>query len=287
MIYRFIREHAVEFRVETMCRILKVSRSGYHRWLYRRLSKRKQDDAIIKEQILRIYRESRKTYGSPRIHRQLAIQGYPCGKKRVERLMREAGLQAIHKRRYKVTTDSAHSLPVAGNLLNRNFSASRPNLTWVADITYISTGEGWLYLATVMDLYSRKIVGWSMKDRLTQGLVIEALDMAIKQRRPGRGLVIHSDRGSQYAAYDYQRYLWKRGIICSMSRKGDCWDNAVMESFFHTIKTELINRRRYISRASACRDVFEYIEAFYNRQRLHSSIGYNSPENYERQRRVA
>lgn len=196
-------------------------------------------------------------------------------------------MRAIQKRKYKATTDSKHNLPVAGNYLNRDFHARNLNIAWASDITYIYTEEGWLYLAAIMDLYSRKIVGWAMRERLTKELVIEALDMALKQRRPGRGLIIHSDRGSQYASYAYQRMLWRNGIICSMSRRGDCWDNAVMESFFHTLKTELVYQRRYETRSQARRDIFEYLEVFYNRIRLHSSIGYTSPENYEKQRKVA
>jgi transposase InsO family protein len=176
---------------------------------------------------------------------------------------------------------------VAENLLNRNFSASSPNMSWVSDITYISTNEGWLYLAAIMDLYSRKIVGWSMQKYLRRELVEEALNMAITNRHPGRGLIIHSDRGSQYASLEYQQQLWRHGIICSMSRKGDCWDNAPMESFFHTLKTELVYHHRYESRAEARRDIFEYIEVFYNRLRLHSAIGYESPENYERRSKSA
>ena len=287
MIYRFIREHTAEFRVETMCRVFNASRSGYYRWLHRGAGKRQKQDEIIKNKIRVIYQQSRRTYGSPRIHRQLSMQGIRCGKKRVERLMKEEGLRAIQKRKYKVTTDSKHNLPVASNHLNRNFCAENPNMAWVSDITYIYTQEGWLYLAAIMDLYSRKIVGWAMKERLAQELVIEALDMALKQRRPGRGLIIHSDRGSQYASNAYQQMLWHNGIVCSMSRKGDCWDNAVMESFFHTLKTELIFHRHYQTRSQARRDIFEYIEVFYNRVRLHSAIGYASPENYEKQRKVA
>ena len=287
MIYRFIREHTVEFRVETMCRVLKVSRTAYYHWLIVPISQRRIQDEVIKERIVKIYNERRKTYGSPRIHRKLDKQGIHCGRKRVERLMKEAGIQGIQKRKFKVTTDSRHNLPVAENLLNRNFSASSPNMSWVSDITYISTNEGWLYLAAIMDLYSRKIVGWSMQKYLRRELVEEALNMAITNRHLGRGLIIHSDRGSQYASLEYQQQLWRHGIICSMSRKGDCRDNAPMESFFHTLKTELVYHHRYESRAEARRDIFEYIEVFYNRLRLHSAIGYESSENYERRSKSA
>lgn len=287
MIYRFIREYTGKFRVETMCRVLKVSRTAYYYWLIRPISQHKKQDKVLKEQILKIYRENRRTYGSPRIHRQLDKQGIHCGRKRVDRLMKEAGIQGIQKRKFKVTTDSKHNLPVAENLLNRNFNAGSANEKWTSDITYVATNEGWLYLAAIMDLCSRKIVGWSMQKYLTRQLVIEALDMAVTNRHPGRGLIIHSDRGSQYASHDYQQQLWLHGIICSMSRKGECWDNAPMESFFHTLKTELVYHRHYENRAEARRDIFEYIEVFYNRIRLHSAIGYESPEDYERRRKSA
>ena len=281
MIFRFIREHTGEFRVETMCRVLKVSRTAYYCSLIRPTSRRRIQDEVIKEQILQIYRKSRRIYGSPRIHRKLGKQGIHCGKKRVERLMKEAGIRSIQKRKFKVTTDSKHNLPVAENLLNRDFNASSTNTKWTSDITYVRTKEGWLYLAAIMDLCSRRIVGYSMQKYLSRELVIEALNMAIKNRRLGRGLIIHSDRGCQYASSDYQQQLWRHGIICSMSRKGNCWDNAPMESFFHTLKTELVYHRRYESRAEARSDIFEYLEVFYNRVRLHSAIGYDSPENYE------
>ncbi|WP_406678369.1 IS3 family transposase [Moorella sp. ACPs] len=282
MKYRFIREHTGTFRVETMCRVLKVSRTGYYRWLKRPVSQRRIQDEIIKEQIVNIYNKSRKTYGSPRIHKQLGREGIHCGKKRVERLMREAGLQAIQKRQFKVTTDSKHNLPVAENILNREFTANSPNKRWVTDITYINTDEGWLYLAAVMDLHSKRIVGYSMQKYLTRELVIEALQKAVTNRRPGRGLVIHSDRGSQYASYDYQQLIRQYGFICSMSRKGDCWDNSPMESFFKTLKTEFVYHRRFKTRAEAKLEIFEYIEVFYNRLRLHSALGYETPEEFEK-----
>jgi len=241
----------------------------------------------LKQKIITIYHNNRKTYGSPRIHQTLLREGYHVSKKRVERLMRETGIHAVAKKKYRATTDSKHSLPVAPNSLNRNFSVNKLNQFWVADITYIYTQEGWLYLSTIMDLYSRKIVGWSMKNRITQDLVIEALNMAIKQRKPGRGLLLHSDRGSQYASYCYHVLLGKKGILYSMSRKGNCCDNAVMESFYRTLKVELIYLKKYKMRMEAKRDIFEYIEIFYNRERLHSFLGYNSPEEYEKMTMVA
>jgi len=235
----------------------------------------------LKEKIRQIYQESRKTYGSPRIHQKLLREGYAIGKKRVERLMSEMNIHALAKRKYKATTDSTHAKPVAENLLDRNFAPDKPNTSWVADITYTWTSEGWLYLATIMDLYSRKIIGWALRERLTKELVIGALDMAVKQRNFSTDLLLHSDRGSQYASELYQLLLLKNGILCSMSGKGNCWDNAVMESFYRSLKVELIYQNHYQTRRQAQRDIFEYIEIFYNRERLHSSLGYYSPEEYE------
>jgi len=235
----------------------------------------------LKEQIRQIYYQNRKRYGSPRIFQQLLREGYAIGKKRVERLMRQMGIQAVAKKKYKATTDSSHANPVAGNLLDRNFTPDKPNTSWVADITYIPTSEGWLYLATIMDLYSRRIIGWSLRERLTKELVIAALDMALSKRNIYNDLLIHSDRGSQYASELYQLHLLKNGILCSMSGKGNCWDNAVMESFYRSLKIELIYQNHYQTRREAQRDIFEYIEIFYNRERLHSSLGYYTPEEYE------
>jgi len=235
----------------------------------------------LKQKITKIYHKSRKRYGSPRIHKKLLREGYAIGKKRVERLMCEMGIQAVAKRKYKATTDSSHSKPVADNLLDRHFTPEKPNTSWVADITYIWTSEGWLYLSTIMDLYSRRIIGWSLRERLTKDLVIAALKMALKQRNISPDLLLHSDRGSQYASELYQLLLLKNGILCSMSGKGNCWDNAVMESFYRTLKVELIYQNKYETRREAQRDIFEYIEVFYNRERLHSSLGYYTPEEYE------
>ena len=265
-----------------MCQVLKVSRSGYYDWLKYPLSKRKMEDMKLKQKIMQIYIKSRKTYGSPRIYQKLLREDYHIGQKRVARLMQELDICAVAKRKYKATTDSKHSQPVAENHLNRDFTPKRPNQYWVADITYIYTQEGWLYLATIMDLFSRKIIGWSLRDRLTKELVISALDMALKQRKLSSDLLLHSDRGSQYVSELYQKLLVKNGILCSMSGKGNCWDNAVMESFYRTLKIELIYQQNYETRVQSQRDIFEYIEIFYNRERLHSSIGYYSPEEYER-----
>lgn len=239
------------------------------------------------EKIIVIYHNSCRTYGSPRIHQTLLRDGYQVSKKRVERLMKEAGIHAIAKKKYRATTDSKHSHTVAANHLNRNFSVNKLNQFWVADITYIYTQEGWLYLPTIMDLYSRKFIGWSMNHRITQELVMRALNMAIKQRNPSPGLLLHSDRGSQYASYYYQVLLKRNSMLCSMSRKGNCWDNAVMESFYRTLKVELIYLKKYEMRIKAKRDIFDYIEIFYNRERLHSFLGYNSSEEYEKMTMVA
>ena len=264
-----------------MCQVLKVSRSGYYNWLKNPISPRKIRDMKLKQKIIQIYQNSRKTYGSPRIYQKLLREGYHIGKKRVERLMQELAIQAVAKRKYKATTDSKHTQPVADNHLNRDFTVERPNQAWVADITYIYTQEGWLYLATIMDLYSRKIIGWSLRERLTKELVIAALHMALKQRNLSTELLLHSDRGSQYASELYQLLLLKHGILCSMSGKGSCWDNAVMESFYRTLKVELIYQNNYQTRREAQRDIFEYIEILYNRERLHYALGYYSPAEYE------
>jgi len=241
----------------------------------------------LKQKIIIIYYNSRRTYGSPRIHQILLRESYRMSKKRVERLMKEAGIYTVAKKKYRATTDSKHTLPVAVNHLNRNFSVNKLNQFWVIPITYIYTQEGWLYLSTIMYLYSRKIVGWSVKNRIIPDLVIEALNMAIKQRKPSWGLLLYSDRGNQYASYCYQVLLKRNGMLCSMSRKGNCWDNVVMESFYRTLKVELIYPKKYETRIEAKRDIFEYIGIFYNRERLHSSIGYHSPEVYEKMTMVA
>jgi transposase InsO family protein len=229
-----------------------------------------------------VHDRSRKTYGSPRVTAELHAQGVCCGENRVARLMREAGICAKRKRKYRVTTNSKHNLPVAPNLLARQFTVDRPNAVWVSDITYIWTSEGWLYLAGVVDLYSRMVVGWSMSNRITGELTLDALNQALGRRRPNPGLLHHSDRGSQYAAGDYRKLLKVHRVTCSMSRKADPWDNAPMESFFATLKTELIYRERFSTREEAKMKIFDYIEVFYNRERRHSSLGYESPANFER-----
>lgn len=281
MRYGFIRDNSEEFHVENACRVLKVSLSGYYAWCGRGASAREIEDARLIDKIRGIYDASNGVYGVRRIHRQLLAAGESCSRNRVARLMRTCGIKARRKLKYRVTTDSKHCLPVAQNLLGREFYSAGRNQVWASDITYIWTLEGWLYLAAVIDLHSRMVVGWSIKKRLDRSLVLDALLMAVGRRNPGPGLIHHSDRGSQYASTDYQAALNKQNMRCSMSRKGDCWDNAVVESFFSSLKTERVHRRLYRSRDEARRDIFEYIEVFYNRVRLHSTLGYLSPEHFE------
>lgn len=281
MKFRFISEHREIFRVGRMCNILDVSRSGYYAWLKRPESLRRKENRKLTIQIKVIYGKKRKIYGSPRIHKELNEKGIKCSRNRVARIMKQEGIRAIVPRKYKATTDSKHSLPVAPNLLEQDFDIKEPNKVWLADITYISTVEGWLYLAAIMDLGCRRIKGWAMSDRLTKGLALDALKMAICNHPKTAGIIHHSDRGSQYASTDYQKLLKDNGLICSMSRKGNCWDNAPMESFFHTLKTEWVYGFKYDTRREAKASLFEYIEIFYNRQRRHSALQYMNPCQYE------
>jgi len=264
-----------------MCRVLEVSASGYYAWRKRGPSRRSLSDIELLVEIRDIYLETDQNYGSPRIFKELRAKGYRVSRKRVERLMRANGLHAKHPRKFKVTTDSNHQHPVAENTLDREFDVDVPNARWAADITFVWTSQGWLYLAVVMDLFSRRIVGWQMSNRITRQLVIGALQMALKARRPASGLLHHSDRGSQYASDDFRKLLEDEGCVCSMSRKGNCWDNAPVESFFATLKRELIHDRRYQTREQAQSEIFEFIEVWYNRKRRHSSLGYLSPAEYE------
>jgi transposase InsO family protein len=284
MRFRFIEDHRDTWPVRLMCAALEVSASGYYAWRGRPESPRAAANRVLLAAIRRVHASHRGRYGAPRIHAALRAEGrlVSCG--RVERLMHRHGIRAMTQRRFRVvTTDSNHSLPVADNLLDQTFLATRPNEIWLADITYIPTDEGWLYLATVLDLFTRKVVGWAMRDHMRQELTIAALAMAIQRRRPGPGLIHHSDRGSQYAAGGYRQVLNAADMVQSMSRKGNCWDNAPMESFFHTLKTELVHHATYASREAAKRDLFAYIEGYYNRQRLHSALGYLTPEQAELQ----
>jgi putative transposase len=270
------------FSIQIMCEVFSVSRSGFYAWIKRPESERKKDDGRLLAVIKSSFQSSRDTYGYRRIHQDLRDKNEDCGKHRVARIMRENGIRPKTRRKFRVTTDSRHNKPVHENHLARQFNAITPNQRWVSDITYIPTIEGWLYLATVMDLYSRRIVGWAMSHRMMDTLVTDALKMALFRRKIGTNdLLVHSDRGSQYAGDNFQRLLSMHGITCSMSRKGDCWDNAAMESFFHSLKTECIHHERYKTRDEARKSVFDYIEVFYNRQRRHSFLGYKSPEQFE------
>lgn len=264
-----------------MCAVLGVSTSGYYDWVDRPLSARDQRHQQLLKQIQVIHRQSRAIYGAPRVHHELVEHGVVVGKNTVAMLMQRHHIQSKVHKRFVVTTNSRHSLKPAENVLNRDFSADRLNQKWVSDVTFIPTREGWLYLATIMDLFSRKIIGWSMGHNNSTALVSQALHMAITQRDPIRGVILHSDRGIQYASRDYQQLLREHGIICSMSRKGDCWDNAVMESFYHSLKTECVVFEDYRTRSQARSSLFDYIELFYNRQRRHSSLAYKSPVTYE------
>jgi transposase InsO family protein len=260
-----------------------VSKSAYYGWLRRSPTAREKADAELTSIIQDIFTKSRATYGTRRIKHSLLRQNFSAGRRRIGRLMREADLICRTKRKFKATTNSNHSLPVAVNLLDRQFTVHKPNQVYAGDITYIHTREGWLYLAVVIDLYSRQVVGWSMAEHMRAELVNDALLMALWKRKPETGLLWHSDRGSQYASDSHRQLLKHFGIRQSMSRRGDCWDNAVSESFFHTLKTELVHHRCYQTRAEAKQDLFEYIEVFYNRERLHSAINYWSPVDYEMQ----
>jgi transposase InsO family protein len=282
MRYRFIRNHREAFPVTLLCQVLEVSTSGFYAWLRRPESPRRRANRRLLVEIQAVHHRSRQTYGSPRVHADLNAQGHACGKHRVAQLMRTHGIVSRHKRQFKATTNSRHTYPVAENLLQRQFTVTAPNRWWVSDITYIPTQEGWLYLAVTLDLYHRKVIGWAMDRWMTQQLVIDAFTMALKNGRPGHGLSHHSDQGVQYACHGFQALLKTSGIQCSMSRKGNCWDNAVAESFFHTLKVELIHARSYHTRQEARADIFAYIEVFYNRQRRHSVLGYLTPAEFEK-----
>lgn len=287
MRYAFIEGHRAMWRLPIMCQALDVSKSGYFAWRDGRESPRRSQDRSLSVRIKAIHATSRQTYGSPRIHQELKANGVQVGKKRVERLMKAAGVAVLPLRRFVTTTDSDHEQPISPNLLEQDFSATAPNERWVTDITYIPTDEGWLFLAAIIDLYSRKVVGWAMQPTMHRSLVLKALSMAVADRQPSTGLIHHSDRGSQYASDDYRAALTAHGMIASMSRRACCYDNAVAESFWHTLKNELIHRRQFQTRDEAQRAIFEYIEVFYNRTRRHTSIGNVSPMEFELQRTKA
>ncbi len=281
MIFSFIEQHKDAWPICLMCDTLEVSSAGFYAWRDRPASEQEQRREALLVEIAAVHAEVKQRYGSPRIHAELKAKGVECCVNTVAKLMHDNDIRAKTARKFKNTTDSNHPLPVADNLLDRQFDAQAPNERWVADITYIATREGWLYLAAVEDLYSRMVVGWSMGDTMTSRLVVDALEMAVQRRLPDEGLLAHSDRGSQYASEHYQRLLAKHGIECSMSGVGQCWDNAPMESFFATLKKELVHHEDYYTRIQARTSIFEYIETFYNPKRRHSSLGYVSPAEYE------
>jgi putative transposase len=281
MKYAFIDEHRSGFRVKKMCHVLDISRSRYYAWRRRSKGLQQQQNDPLLEKIKEAYKMSRRTYGSPCITKELRENGVRCGKNRIARLTRLHGIYAKTKRRFRVTTHSNHHLPVAANLLKGQFQTDQPNKVWLSDITYIGTQEGWLYLSAILDLYNRQVIGWSMDERLTQDLVLQALQQALGRRKPCSGVVFHSDRGSQYAGHAFRRVLEQHRFSQSMSATGNCYDNAVMESFFHTLKTEVVYFERYRTRAEARQSIFEYIEVFYNRIRRHSALGYLSPLEFE------
>jgi putative transposase len=281
MRFAFIEEHRGTWPITIQCTVLEVSRSGFYAWRGREPSATQLRQESLTETIREIHAESRRTFGGPRVYRELLKRGHAINQKTVEKYMRAAELRSKTCRKFRVsTTDSNHPHPIAENIVNRHFEPSGKNETWTADITYIPTDEGWLYLAVVEDLFTRQIVGWSMADHMESRLVVDALEMALQRELPGAGLVAHSDRGVQYASEHYQQLLDKHDITCSMSRKGNCWDNAPMESFFATLKKELVHHEHYETREQARQSLFEYIEVFYNRTRSHSALGYVSPAQF-------
>lgn len=281
MKFEFIFDHRETYNVGRMCKLLNVSRSGFYSWCNRSESPRNRENQVLEDKIRVLHAESHSIYGAPRIHQELVHTGHPCGKNRVARIMKEAGIRSRTRKKFKATTHSKHNLPVAPNLLNQNFEVEAPDTTWVGDITYIHTNEGWLYLAVLLDLFNREVVGWAASSRINRQLSIDALQMALDRRKPMEGMIHHSDRGRQYASNDYQKMLKKHGIICSMSRKANCYDNAVAESFFARLKCEWVNHYQYRGRAEAIQSLFYYIEIFYNRKRRHSFIDYATPQDYE------
>jgi putative transposase len=282
IIYAFIQENRDKFEVAVLCEVLGVSRSGFYDWLKRDHHQKVQTIKKLKDAIARIFNESRSTYGSPRIWRQMLAEGFAVSKDTVCRIMREMGLRAKSKMKFKNrTTDSNHRYPVADNVLNRKFDQNAPNKALVGDVTFIATKQGWLYLAAVMDLCTRKIVGWAMHDNNDRYLTMSALRMALNRQKIEHGCVFHSDRGSNYACYDFQSMLLANNLIASMSRAGDCFDNAVIESFFHSLKTEFVHHCNFETRSQAKAAIFEWIEVFYNRKRMHSKLNYKTPIDFE------
>jgi transposase InsO family protein len=283
MKYQFMKDHRSSFSVQKMCRYLEVSKSGYYDYLSRGVSRRLSDEKELAEAMKKIKgNKHKKAYGAPRMVRDLKDEGYEVGKHRVARIMKKYGLQAQTPKKWKVTTNSKHSYPVAPNLVNQEFEVAEMNQLWTSDITYVWTEEGWLYGAVVFEAKNRQVIGWSSSSRMTQDLVLKAVRQALWRRKPGHGVIFHSDRGSQYAATKVQEFLKEHGFKQSMSKKGDCYDNAITESFFHTLKNEHVHFETFKTRQEAKTSLFEYIEVFYNRERRHSSLGYLSPVNYEK-----
>ncbi len=281
MKFAFIHAEKAQWPIEVQCEVFEVSRSGYYAWVARPASPREVEDAAIIVEIKAAHKTGRGAYGSPRVHRELLAKGRRIGRKRVERLMREEGIVARKKRRFRRTTDSNHPHPIAPNVLERNFHVELPNTAWVTDVTYVWTFEGWLYLAAILDLFSRRVVGWAASANNDRALALSALDRAIATRAPAVGMIHHSDRGSVYASADYAEALTKLGAVKSMSRRGDCWDNAVAESFFATIKGEMIDHADYLTRGAAITAIADYIDGFYNPYRRHSALDYVSPIEFE------
>lgn len=276
-----IKTHEGKFAIRLMCRVLEVSSSGYYDWRRRSPSARARARAALDEHVKEAFLAEKCRAGAPRLTRRLKARGHGAGRNQIAESLRRQGLRARGARKFKATTNSNHRLPVAPNLLQQDFSAQRPNEKWVSDITYVATDEGWLYVAVVLDLYSRLVVGWAMSDRMSATLTCDALRMALFRRHRPRGVIVHSDRGSQYCSREYRQLLKHNGLICSMSARGDCYDNAAMESWNHSLKVEAVHGERFVTRAQAKSQLFEYIEIYYNRQRLHSSLGYLSPAEFE------
>ena len=287
MKFKFIDMHKTKHRVNTLCQMFGVTVSGYYQWKSRGKSNREKENDFLLEKIRVTYQKSRGVYGSPRITQALNRESITCSQPRVARLMRENGIVAKTQRKFKATTNSNHHLPIAPNLVNQAFGVEGPNRLWVGDITYVDTDEGWMYFAKVMDVYNREIIGWAVDKRMKKSLVIKAMERAIRKRRLTGSIIFHSDRGSQYASYAFRKLLVNNHIRQSMSRKGNCYDNAMAESFFKTLKTELIYQKKYKTRQEVKQDIFEYIEVFYNRQRLHSALGYKTPIEYGKIQNVA
>jgi len=282
MKYIFIKDNRSTFRLKKMCQVFAVSKSGYYAWRKRTQSKTKRANELLLAKIHEVFHGSHQRYGSRRVWFELRLRGIICSKNRVARLMRQDELKSRRTRKFKATTNSKHKLPIAPNLINKNFVVKQPNRVWVSDITYLWTWEGWMYLAVIIDLYSRQVVGWAMSTRINKELVLSAIIQAVGRRKPNPGLIFHSDRGSQYASNEVRKLLKKHQMIQSMSNKGDCFDNAVSEAFFATLKLELVYPDFFETRLEACSEVFEYIEIFYNRQRLHSTLNYLSPLQFEK-----